>query len=71
MLARERARQKKADDAVKLYEDTRSKYVWSPALERVLMIRWHSRLTHIKTIGAIVAISMCKHFSHLLSGMAR
>jgi len=25
MLARERARQKKADDAVKLYEDTRAK----------------------------------------------
>jgi len=30
MLARERARQKKANDAVKLYEDTRAKQVQPP-----------------------------------------
>jgi hypothetical protein len=36
----------------------------STSLLRLIQVsaddRWHTRLTHIKTIGAIVAISMCK-----------
>jgi hypothetical protein len=70
MLAREKARQKKADDAIKLYEDTRSKWVplHCPFCVRLkLIIRWHSRLTHVKTIGAIVAISMCMLLVSVLS----